>query len=115
MGDRTLVVTYLFEFDATDPCFYDESVICTILYGIGVAMFGKVSSRHPNLKHRTGWSHTTSILQEEKLRLLKTAQLRRARLRARIMGMGIGYGRRKFRSQTSDSMDRWKSRGGKSQ
>ena len=27
----------------------------------------------------------------------------------------IAYNRRKFRSQTSDSMDRWKSRGGKSQ
>ena len=27
----------------------------------------------------------------------------------------LSYNRRKFRSQTSDNMDRWKSRGGKSQ
>ena len=29
--------------------------------------------------------------------------------------MTMIYDRRKFRSQTSDNMDRWKSRGGKSQ
>ena len=29
--------------------------------------------------------------------------------------VGSMYGRRKFRSETSDNMDRWKSRGGKSQ
>ena len=30
-------------------------------------------------------------------------------------GVPVRYVRRKFRSQTSDNMDRWKSRGGKSQ
>jgi len=33
----------------------------------------------------------------------------------RTIGAILGYYRRKFRSQTSNNMDRWKSRGGKSQ